>query len=76
MDNLLPFSFQLYHDTVGQSAGPPPSYATDPTGIYVLLVGVVAVAGLMIYFHNKNKQEEAKKRGKKPAKKSSKRRSK
>ena len=69
MNALTQFSFQLYHDTVGQSQGPPPSYASDPTGIYVFLIGVVAVAGLMIYFHKKNQQEDTKKGSRKRKKK-------
>ena len=61
MDSLFAFSFNLYHDTVGQSQGPAPSYASDPTGIYLLIAGILLIGGLMVYFHKQNQKEAERK---------------
>ena len=68
MDLFNNWVFSLYHGTSAQQTGPAPAYASDPTGIYVLIFGVVAVAGLLIYFHKKNQDEKPKSRKKRSSK--------
>lgn len=55
--SVLDFGFRLYHDTQTQQA-PTPSYASDPTGLYLLVGGAAALVLLFVYFHKQNQKEK------------------